>query len=113
VIRERKFRVPCLEAYGLSPDASDERALAVVAPHDPLPRLRGLPAEAPLPQVLILHGDQDENIPPETNAVPLHEALKRAGAPVELVLYPGVGHAVYQVGEPVRQRLKTFFANTL
>ena len=45
-----------------------------------------------------------------TNAIPLSEALKKAGGAVELELFPDVGHDVYGIGRPIEERLKAFFA---
>ncbi|MFQ6053589.1 MAG: alpha/beta hydrolase family protein, partial [Candidatus Bathyarchaeia archaeon] len=79
VIREHKFKAPCLRAYGLPEDTPDDEAVARLAPHDPLSRLGQLPPGTPLPRTAIYHGAEDANIPPETNAIPLAEALRRAG----------------------------------
>jgi dipeptidyl aminopeptidase/acylaminoacyl peptidase len=45
---------------------------------------------------LILHGEEDERVPTGQGRE-LHNALRRRGVPVELVLYPRQGHAI---GEP-------------
>ncbi|MBN1317205.1 MAG: alpha/beta hydrolase [Anaerolineales bacterium] len=45
-----------------------------------------------LPPALIIHGDADKTIPVSL-AVEFHEALQEAGAPSELVIYPGRGHS--------------------
>jgi len=113
VIREKKFRAPCLKAYGLPEETTDEDAINVVAPHDPLPRLQRLKHGTPLPKTAIYHGAVDENIPPATNAVPLAEALRRAGGDVDLQLFPSVGHNVYGMGRPIEERLEAFFAASL
>ncbi|MFB0558082.1 MAG: alpha/beta hydrolase family protein [Candidatus Bathyarchaeia archaeon] len=113
VIREQKFKAPCLRAYGLPEDAPDEEAIARVAPHDPLPRIRGLPRGTPLPHTAIYHGKEDANIPAATSAIPLAEALREVGGTVELEVFPSVGHDVYGMGRPIEDRLKALFAKTL
>jgi dienelactone hydrolase len=111
VIREQKFKTPCLEAYGLPIDTSDDEAVKQILPFDPLPRLQKLLPGTSLPRIAIYHGGKDANIPPETNAIPLAEALKKAGGDVTLEIFPDVGHAVYAMGKPIEQRLTAFFAD--
>jgi len=113
VIREHKFKAPCIKAYGLPEDTSDDEAVARVLPHDPMPRLRELEPGTSLPRVAIYHGSKDANIPAATNAIPLAEALRRAGAEIELELFPDVEHNVYGMGKPIEERLKAFFAANL
>lgn len=113
VIREHKFKAPCLKAYGLPEDTPDDEAVAKTAPHDPLPRLQRLAPRTPLPRTAIYHGAEDGNIPPETNAIPLSQALRRAGGEVTLELFADVGHNVYAMGRPIEERLRSFFANSL
>lgn len=48
-------------------------------------------AKAPLPPVLLIHGTDDTTVYPH-NSEHLAAAWRTAGAPVELKLYPGVGH---------------------
>lgn len=48
-------------------------------------------AKAPLPPALLIHGTADTTVYPR-NSEDLATAWRRAGAPVELKLYPGVGH---------------------
>jgi len=78
-----------------------------------MPRLQRLKPGTPLPRVAIYHGSRDTNIPAATSAVPLAEALRRAGAEVELELFPDVEHDVYGMGKPIEGRLKAFFAKSL
>jgi dipeptidyl aminopeptidase/acylaminoacyl peptidase len=113
VIREQKFKAPCLRAYGLPEDTPDDEAVAKVLPNDPMPKLQEIEPRTPLPKVAIYHGSRDANIPAATNAVPLTEALKKAGTEVELELFPDVEHNVYGIGKPIEERLKTFFAANL
>jgi len=48
-------------------------------------------AQAPLPPALLIHGTADTTVYPR-NSEHLTAAWRRAGAPVELKLYPDVGH---------------------
>lgn len=48
-------------------------------------------ANTPLPPALLIHGTADTTVYPR-NSQNLAAAWRRAGAPVELKLYPGVGH---------------------
>ena len=48
-------------------------------------------ATAPLPPALLIHGTADDTVYPR-NSEHLAAAWRKAGAPVELKLYPGVGH---------------------
>jgi acetyl esterase/lipase len=48
-------------------------------------------ARAPLPPALLIHGTADTTVYPR-NSERLAAAWRAAGAPVELKLYPGVGH---------------------
>jgi len=113
VIREHKFKAPCLRAYGLPEDMPDDEAIAKVAPHDPLSRLQQLQPGMRVPRTVIYHGAEDANIPPETHAIPLAEALRKAGGAVTLELFPDVGHAVYSMGKPIEERLEAFFKSSL
>jgi carboxymethylenebutenolidase len=49
--------------------------------------------------VLILHGDRDQVIPVE-HARRLEDALRSAGKPFEIVLFPGAAHGFDQEGQP-------------
>jgi acetyl esterase/lipase len=48
-------------------------------------------AQAPLPAALLLHGEPDSTVFVR-NSINLAAAWRRAGAPIDLKLYPGVGH---------------------
>jgi dipeptidyl aminopeptidase/acylaminoacyl peptidase len=113
VIREHKFKAPCLRAYGISEDTPDDEAVTVITMHDPLPRLQRLVSGTPIPRTAIYHRAKDTNIPPETNAIPLAEALREAGGDVALELFPDVEHSVYGMGKPIEERLRAFFASSL
>jgi acetyl esterase/lipase len=110
VIKEQKFKTVCLKAYGLREDTPDEEAIKKIINYDPMPRLQKLKKGVKLPKTIIYHGAKDENIPAETNAIPLAEALKRAGADVKLELFDEVGHNTYAMGKPMEDRLSRFFA---
>jgi len=112
-IREHKFKAPLLAGYGMAEDMSDDEAVKRLRSNDPLARLQALRPGAGLPRTAIFHGAVDEAVPPGSQVVPLAEALKRAGADVTLELFPGVGHAVYAMGEPIRERLRAFFGSSL
>jgi len=113
VIREQKFKTPCIKAYGLPEDTPDEEAIEVVQPYDPMPKLQGLKPGTKLPRVAIYHGKRDSNIPAATSAIPLSEALKRAGGDVKLELFEEVEHNVYAMGKPIEERLEKFFGESL
>lgn len=49
-------------------------------------------ADGDEPPILLLHGSADRTVPARESLV-LQEALQRAGSPVTLKLYPGVGHS--------------------
>ncbi|WP_421997496.1 alpha/beta hydrolase [Reyranella sp.] len=56
------------------------------------PRIEAITfARAPLPPALLIHGTADTTVLPR-NSINLAAAWRAAGAPVELKLYPGVGH---------------------
>jgi dipeptidyl aminopeptidase/acylaminoacyl peptidase len=112
-IREQKFKAPLLEGYGLPVDMPDDEAVEKTMQSDPLPKLDKLPIGTPLPKTAIYHGEVDENIPAESNAIPLEKALKKAGGKVELHIFPGVGHNVYFMGNTIEEYLEAFFADNL
>ncbi|UCH56857.1 MAG: prolyl oligopeptidase family serine peptidase [Candidatus Bathyarchaeota archaeon] len=113
VIREGKFKAPCFKAYNLFEDMPDEEAIARIAPHDPLPRIQRLAPGTPLPRVAIYHGARDVNIPAASSAIPLAEALRKAGGNVELEVFPDVEHNVYGMGRPIEERLNAFYRSNL
>jgi acetyl esterase/lipase len=51
------------------------------------------------PAFLIQHGGADIQIPP-AQSQKLHDALRKAGAPAELVVYPDAGHGFTRDGRP-------------
>ena len=113
VIREQKFKAACLAAYGLPADTADEEAVKRVVSSDPLVGLRRLVPGSRLPRAGIFHGARDANIPAGTNAVPLAEALRKAGGDVVLDLFPDVEHSTYAMGKPMEEKLRAFFAASL
>jgi dipeptidyl aminopeptidase/acylaminoacyl peptidase len=113
VIREQKYKTPCIRAYGLPEETPDDEAIAKVHPYDPMPRLQALKPGTLLPRTAIYHGFKDANIPAETNAKPLAAALEAAGGVVELNIFPDVEHNVYAMGKPIEKQLKAFFAEAL
>ena len=58
------------------------------------------------PSFLIQHGETDTVVSPKQSQK-LHEALRKAGVPAELITYPGVGHDFARQGapDPATQRL--------
>ncbi|MEO8467439.1 MAG: alpha/beta hydrolase [Gammaproteobacteria bacterium] len=56
---------------------------------------------ADLPPILTIHGDKDPLVPYD-EATRLHAALKKAGAPNELLTVPGGGHGGFTPEERVR-----------
>ena len=109
-IREQKFKGVCLKAYGVPEDTPDDEAIAKIIDHDPMPRLQRFKKGTRLPKTVIYHGSKDENIPADTNAKPLAEALKNAGADVTLELFEDVEHNTYAMGKPMEDRLRAFFS---
>ena len=113
IVRNHKFKAPLLEAFGVPVDLGDDEAVAAVAAQDPLPRLQRLPVGTSLPRTAIYHGGKDDNVLPAANAVALAEALRRAGADVALEIFPDVDHFVYEMGQPIQDRLAAFFGAAL
>lgn len=113
-IREHKFKSHLLgDGYGLPVEMEDDEAVRHVRAHDPLYKLQHLTGKMTLPRTAIYHGELDDAVPAKSQVVPLAEALRKAGAQVTLELFPGVGHAVYAMGEPICERLRKFFASAL
>ena len=65
-------------------------------------------AKTPLPPALLIHGTADDTVYPR-NSEHLAAAWRRADAPVELKLYPGVGHidVVASFADLLRSRAPT------
>jgi acetyl esterase/lipase len=112
-IRAQTYKWVYLQAYGLPADMPDDDAVASVAPYDPLLRLQRLAYGTPLPQTAIYHGAGDEDVPLEMHAIPLAEALRKAGADVTLEVFPDVEHSVYMMGRPIEARLTECFSQSL
>lgn len=110
-IREQKFKEVCLRAYGVPEDTPNEKAVSMIIGNDPMVRLQKLEKVEHLPRTVIYHGEKDENIPADTNAIPLANALLKAGADVTLELFSDVGHNTYAMGKPLEDRLKIFFSD--
>ena len=110
-IKEQKFKAVCLKAYNIPSDTPDEKAISLIQDNDPMIKLQKLERSRFLPRTVIFHGEKDENIPPDTNAIPLSNALKKAGADVTLELFGDVEHNTYAMGKPMEERLKIFFSN--
>jgi acetyl esterase/lipase len=110
VVHEQKFKNVCLKAYDLPEDTPDEEAIKKIVKYDPMPRLQKLEKGTTLPRTIIYHGSQDDNIPADTNAVPLASALRKAGADVTLELFDNVEHNTYAMGKPMEDRLRSFFS---
>lgn len=86
---------PPTDLLGLPGDVSRE-TLLLGAPPDSVPALarEASPlthAHAGAPPILLMHGEDDDLVP-ATQSVRLAEALRAAGAPVELHLVPGARH---------------------
>ena len=75
-----------------------------------MPGLQALGKGTSLPRTIIYHGAKDDNIPPNTSAKMLAEALTKAGGDVTLELFDEVGHNTYAMGKPMEGRLGAFFS---
>jgi dipeptidyl aminopeptidase/acylaminoacyl peptidase len=109
-IKEKKFRDVTLKAYELPSETTDAEAYKVIKSSDPMPKLKAIKKGTKLPSTAIYHGSKDNNIPPETNAIPLAEALRKVGGKVELNLFTEVEHNVYAMGKAMEDRLRIFFS---
>jgi acetyl esterase/lipase len=109
-IREQKFKDVLLKAYDVPEDTPDEEAISMIIENDPLQRLQILGKSTPLPRTVIYHGEKDQNIPAESNAIPLASALRKIGATVVLELFSEVEHNTYAMGKPMEDRLRSFFS---
>lgn len=64
------------------------------------------------PPLLVIHGDADKVVSIEQSWI-FHDAIKKAGAPGELVVLPGVGHSHVAVWGKERTRIMAFFQRHL
>jgi len=110
VVREQKFKDVLLKAYGVPEDTPDDEAIERIIKYDPMPRLQVLEKGTSLPRTIIYHGAKDDNIPPDTSAKMLAEALTKAGGDVKLDLFDEVGHNTYAMGKAMEDRLRSFFS---
>jgi acetyl esterase/lipase len=111
VVREQKFKGVMLEAYGVPEDTPDDEAIKRIIKYDPMRGLQALEKGTSLPRTIIYHGAKDVNIPPDTSAKMLAEALTKAGGDVTLELFDEVEHNTYAMGKPMEDRLRSFFSN--
>ena len=110
IIREQRFKKSCIKAYGLSKSIPDKKAIEMIQHCDPVSRLRRLGEKTRLPKTAIYHGAKDTNIPAATSAIPLAEALKKAGGEVELFIFSEREHDIYAMGEQMERLLGKFFS---
>ena len=110
VVREHKFKNVLLKAYGVPEDTPDDEAIERIIKYDPMPGLQALEKGTSLPRTIIYHGAKDDNIPPDTSAKMLAEALTKAGGDVTLELFDEVGHNTYAMGKAMEDRLRSFFS---
>jgi predicted esterase len=99
-----------LEAFGVPEDTPDDEAVAMIINYDPMPGLQSLERDTSLPRTIVYHGAKDENIPPDTHAKKLVEALTKARADVTLELFDEVEHNTYAMGKPMEDKLRAFFS---
>ena len=115
VIRNHKFKGLLLAAYGIPEDAPDDLAIATLSYNDPVTRTRflvdqkGKDLAGLLPEVLFVHGDEDENMLYKENPVRLSQVLSPCGARFSFHTFKGVGHATYQLGDTAAKVLVDFF----
>lgn len=119
VIRAHKFKGDLLDAWGIPAEADDELAIATLRNNNPLERTRllilqhGDAAGQMLPEVGFFHGEQDENMLYEGNAVALANVLKTCRAKYKLYKYEGLGHETYATGKPIAEDIRGFFQEAL
>ena len=115
VIRNHKFKANLLEAYGLPADTPDDLAVSALSFNDPVNRTRllveqkGRALASALPEVLFIHGDEDENMLYQENPVRLSHLLSPLGARFSFHTFKGVGHATYQLGDTAAKVLTGYF----
>lgn len=116
VIRAGKFKDQLLIAFGMPPDSPDDLAVSTLSCNDPVHRTRLLRAHYGdsgvaklLPEALLFHGVEDENMLYEGNAVALADELKACGAAHTLAPQEGVGHATYAMGIDAARPIAEFF----
>jgi len=110
IVRDGRFKAVCLKAHGLSKDAPVDPAIERIRPFDPMHRMKTLQEGSNLPTTAIYHGAGDSSIPPETHAIPLGEALRRAGAQVDMNIFTGMKHDIYAMGGAMEDKLREFFS---
>jgi len=115
VIRNHKFKGPLLGAYGMPEDTPDDLAVSTLSFNDPVDRTKLLVEEKNktlaklLPEVLFIHGDEDENMLFQENPVRLSRVLKSCDASFSFHTFEGVGHATYALGDTAATVLANFF----
>jgi len=115
VIRNHEFKDQLLEAYGLPPDCDDDLAISSLQFDDPVNRTRilveqrGQSLAELLPNVLFMHGDQDDHMPYKEHPVRLGEVMSPSGAEYTFHTFQGVGHATYALGDIAAKVLANFF----
>ena len=110
VVREQKFKGVMLAAYGIPEGTQDDEVIERIIEFDPMLGLQALEKGTSLPRTVIYHGAKDVNIPPDTSAKMLAEALTKAGGDVTLELFDEVEHNTYAMGKPMENRLRSFFS---
>ncbi len=91
--RASKEWAECLEAYGLT-----EQTLPAFR-GNPLDRI-GAVAGRKIP-IIAVCGDADEVVPFAENTGILEKKYREAGAPIEVILKPGVGHHPHSLKDPM------------
>ena len=104
-----EVRAPALQRlFGMAQEKAPDKAPAVARLASPV-----FHVDAADPPLFLLHGDQDTQMP-INQSIELEGAYRRAGAPVELMVLPGVGHVggPFFQGEPV-ERVVAFLRSKL